>query len=244
MTVKIYFLVIISPVLVWSCGSDVTGTSSKTAEFGISFFAPLAYTYPPPDVDLVPGQSLTKDIANRVVQTDLDLAIAKGLTANQIYLYIPPTLNFTFTPPSVQIDDGEICETDGTYIAVSGRVIYKCVAGGSTGSPVSGATNAPGSGTTNAVVTGTTIQAATDTSTVPSSTTTEKPKENENFHALPRRRATSGVKAHPFVQSMTVIATASQPLYENQWKSIGRSVQQALEDKKLLFNDEISVLLL
>ncbi|PIC25594.1 hypothetical protein B9Z55_018470 [Caenorhabditis nigoni] len=235
MTIKIYFLVIISPVLVSSCGSDVTGTSSTTAEFGISFFAPLAYTYPPPDVDLVPGQSLTKDIANRVVQTDLDLAIAKGLTANQIYLYIPPTLNFTFTPPSVQIVDGEVCETDGTYIAVSGTVIYECVAGGSTSSPVSGATV---TGTTNA---GTTIQASTDASTIP---TKDPNGEHEKFHALPRRRATSGVKAQPFVQSMTVIATASQPLYENQWKSIGRSVQQALEDKKLLFNDEISVLLL
>ncbi|UMM33946.1 hypothetical protein L5515_007238 [Caenorhabditis briggsae] len=244
MSVKIYFLVIISPVLVWSCGSDVTGTSSTTAEFGISFFAPLAYTYPPPDVDLVPGQSLTKDIANRIVQTDLDLAIAKGLIANQIYLYIPPTLNFTFTPPSVQVVDGEVCQTDGTYIAMSGTVIYKCVAGGSTGSPVSGATNAPVTGTTNA---GTTIQVATVTSTISSvtaTTTGDTNGEPENFNALPRRRATSGVKAHPFVQSMTVIATASQPLYKNQWKSIGRSVQQALEDKKLLFNDEISVVLL
>ncbi|CAP26903.2 Protein CBG06621 [Caenorhabditis briggsae] len=209
MSVKIYFLVIISPVLVWSCGSDVTGTSSTTAEFGISFFAPLAYTYPPPDVDLVPGQSLTKDIANRIVQTDLDLAIAKGLTANQIYLYIPPTLNFTFTHP--------VYKSSMEKFARLMEHISQCLVATVT-STISSVTATISTGDTNG--------------------------EPENFNALPRRRATSGVKARPFVQSMTVIATASQPLYKNQWKSIGRSVQQALEDKKLLFNDEISVVLL
>ncbi|EFP00246.1 hypothetical protein CRE_18449 [Caenorhabditis remanei] len=230
MHLKLYILLIISPVLIWTCGSDIAGTSSKSAEFGISFFAPLAYTYPPADVDLVPGQSLTLELANRRVKTDLDLAISKGLTANQIYLYIPPTLNFTFTPPSVKIADGEVCVTDNTYIQISGTVIYKCSignSGASTNIPVSGATGAP----TNAPVSG-----ATEV--------TESPVTRDNFHALPRRRASSGVQAHPFDQSMTVIATASQPLYENQWNKIARSVQQALEDKKLLFNDDIQVLLL
>lgn len=64
------------------------------------------------------------------------------------------------------------------------------------------------------------------------------------MRALPRHRATAGVKAQPFIQSMTVIATAATPLVEGQWKNIGRSVQTALEAKKLLFNDEITVVLL
>ncbi|KAF1752519.1 hypothetical protein GCK72_019074 [Caenorhabditis remanei] len=252
MHLKLYILLIISPVLIWTCGSDIAGTSSKSAEFGISFFAPLAYTYPPADVDLVPGQSLTLELANRRVKTDLDLAISKGLTANQIYLYIPPTLNFTFTPPSVQIADGEVCVTDNTYIQISGTVIYKCSignSGASTNIPVSGATgaptNAPVSGATDVTESPVTDSTASSTS-VPSTNTPPELVDNDrdNFHALPRRRASSGVRAHPFDQSMTVIATTSQPLYENQWNKIARSVQQALEDKKLLFNDDIQVLLL
>ncbi|CCD66093.2 DUF5683 domain-containing protein [Caenorhabditis elegans] len=214
------------PALVWSCGSDISGSSSATSEFGISFFAPLAYTYPPNEADLFPGQSLTVEQASQKVKTDLDLAISKALTVNQLYLSTPPTVNFTFVPQKVQIADGEVCFTDGTSIAISGTIVYKCsIGGGSTVAPVSGATTQTLAPTTVA--------------------TTTKSEEDIRFkRALPRERAAAGVSAQPFVQSMTVTATASQPLFENQWKQIGRSVQSALEAKKLLFNDEISVNLL
>lgn len=136
-----------------------SGSSSATSEFGISFFAPLAYTYPPNEADLFPGQSLTVEQASQKVKTDLDLAvsyrfykrnyfkentvfqISKALTVNQLYLSTPPTVNFTFVPQKVQIADGEVCFTDGTSIAISGTIVYKCsIGGGSTVAPVSGAT--------------------------------------------------------------------------------------------------------
>ncbi|EGT31075.1 hypothetical protein CAEBREN_20789 [Caenorhabditis brenneri] len=179
-----------------------------SAEFDISFFAPIDYTVPADD-DIYPGQSPSTDVANNRVKTDLNLAIGKALTANQIYLYVPPTLNITFTPQKIHIVDGDKCTTDNTYVVNEGTVIYKCVIAGTTVAP---------SGTGS----------------------TARPRR-----AAPRRRdATSNVKPRPFAQSMTVIATTTQPLFEQQWTKIARSVQQALEDKKLLFDDEIQVVLL
>uniref|UniRef100_A0A1I7UBN8 Head fiber protein n=1 Tax=Caenorhabditis tropicalis TaxID=1561998 RepID=A0A1I7UBN8_9PELO len=166
------------------------------------------------------NQSPTADVANNRVKTDLNLAIGQGLTANQIYLYIPPTLNFTFTPPSITIADGNKCITDNTYVAISGTVIYKCVGSGVTASPVTGATDA----STDSTTTG------PSTSTGASSGSTQS--------------SSSKIKSTPFIQAMTVTATASQPLYENQWNQIARSVQKALEAKQMLFDDEIQVALL
>ncbi|CAI2353632.1 unnamed protein product [Caenorhabditis sp. 36 PRJEB53466] len=218
------------PLLISSCGSDISGTSSTSAEFDISFFAPLAYTYPPDDADLVPGQSLTLALANSRVKTDLDLAISKALSDNRLYLPSAPTVNFTFTPQKVMIADGEVCQTEGTYIAVSGTVVYKCT------SAASGSTVSPGTGSTQAT--------SDSTATTTQVDTTTSDDKMDLMRALPRQRAVSGVKAAPFVQTMTVTASISQSLFESQWKQIGRSVQTALESKKLLFNDEITVNLL
>uniref|UniRef100_A0A8R1DYS0 Uncharacterized protein n=1 Tax=Caenorhabditis japonica TaxID=281687 RepID=A0A8R1DYS0_CAEJA len=211
---------------------QISGTSSTSAEFSIDFFAPLAYTYPPDEADLYPGQSLTSALANTRVKTDLDLAISKALTDNQIYFPTPPTVNFTYTPPQIVISDGEKCTDDGTWIAISGTVLYKC---GESNTETTQATSDAPDGSTEI-----------PTTTIQEETTTSEKDGRIQFHkrALPRRRAATGVSAQPFVQSMTVVATSSQSLYASQWKQIGRSVQTALEAKKMLFNDEIAVNLL
>ncbi|EGT31896.1 hypothetical protein CAEBREN_17222 [Caenorhabditis brenneri] len=127
MSFKCYVLFLQLPLLLWACGSDLAGTPSKSAEFGLSFFAPLAYTFPPNGVTAAAKQSIDEGIVNNLVKTDLNVAIGKGLTANQIYLYVPPTLNISFTPQAMEIEDGDECMTDGKYLARDGTVYYKCV---------------------------------------------------------------------------------------------------------------------
>ncbi|CAL2043443.1 unnamed protein product [Caenorhabditis brenneri] len=248
MSLNIYILFIQLPLLIRACGSDIGGTSSMSAEFDISFFAPIDYTVPADD-DIYPGQSPSTDVANNRVKTDLNLAIGKALTANQIYLYFPPTLNITFTPQKVHIVDGDKCTTDNTYVVNDGTVIYKCVIAGTTVAPSgTGSTAVPSGSSVSTVEPSTAAETTPLTTLDPNGDSINSGETSFNRRprrAAPRRRdATSNVKPRPFAQSMTVIATTTQPLFEQQWTKIARSVQQALEDKKLLFDDEIQVVLL
>ncbi|CAO4377432.1 unnamed protein product [Caenorhabditis nigoni] len=402
------FLIAYFPLLVFSCGSfgpGGLGHSSQSAKFDISFFAPLSYTYPPTPQDFHKGQSLSKDLAFRQVRADLNSAIAKGLTSNQIYLYMPPKLAIEFTPQEMKIDDKERCTEDGTYVEIEGTVVYKCesvqikltttprvttttrktpssqstptsvpstsstsseppsvsttsfsssststssstptsepstfstssssstsesstfstpssepstfstpssepftfstpssepstsstsssssTSGPSTSSTLfsepstfstpssepSSFSTSPSSSSTSSTPTSEPSTSSTDssepstfstpvsesstpptssstetpTSSTPSSSTserTEPPRLVKKQISRPRRSASEEIKPVLFVQSMTVIATATQFLTENQWKNIGKSVQKILEDKRWMFEEEMDVVLL
>ncbi|PIC23954.1 hypothetical protein B9Z55_017469 [Caenorhabditis nigoni] len=412
------FLIAYFPLLVFSCGSfgpGGLGHSSQSAKFDISFFAPLSYTYPPTAPDFHKGQSLSKDLAFRQVRADLNSAIVRGLTANQIYLYMPPKLDIEFTPQEMKIDDKESCTEDGTYVEIEGTVVYKCesvqikltttprvttttrktpssqstptsvpstsstsseppsvsstsssssststssstptsepstfstssssstsepstfstpssepstfstpssepstfstpssepstsstsssssISGPSTSSTLfsepstfstpsselptfstpssepSNFSTSPSSSSTSSTPTSEPSTSSTDssepstfstpvsesstpptssstetpTSSTPSSSTserTEPPRLVKKQKSRPRRSASEEIKPVLFVQSMTVTATTTQFLTENQWKNIGKSVQKILEDKRWIFEEEMDVVLL